>query len=336
MQLLFDFESDSSPIATAQAALLLSSWIPNAGQSRAYTGSTWLGVAIQQAKLAEAHRYASVVPAHWTGPQPAALRKHQNSLKRLWWCIIMYDRVLAVCTRRPLQITRAHFDVDAPHHAPLGADDLADEMERSRVYNPGTRKALVDIFALHTKLAVVLTDLLVEVWPLDDAPRWEKRFGPDEMRQMDHCKRQMLAWYQEAAARFPPPRDTGPRKTATLGGHGARGAADFRHDSVLLYTNLMYMLYQCVARSHQNTYCCLIISWLTKPVCSSSLTRLCHHECLQLTLASISPQAPDTALAVKAAMAKNRIDIQDAASGAVDCLQEVLRLRLSRWLPLSS
>lgn len=77
---------------------------------------------------------------------------------------------------------------------------------------------------------------------------------------------------------------------------------------------------------------------MTDPIyrLSSSMTRLCHHECLQLTLASISPQTADTALSVKDAMAKNRFDIQGAASGAVDCLKEVLRLRLSRWLPLSS
>lgn len=233
-----------SPIAISQAALLLSSWFPNSGLSRAYTGSTWLGIAIQQAKLAEAHRYASVVPPHRSGnsPQASALLKHQNSLKRLWWCIIMYDRVIAVCSRRPIQITRAHFDLDSVRHEPLGYADLDDEIERSRVYNPGTRKSLVDIFELHTKLAVVLTDLLVVVWPLDDAPRWEKSFGDEEMRKIENCKMQMLDWYREASARFPIPKDPGPRKAAF--GNGARGAGDFRHDSVLLYTNLMYMLYQ--------------------------------------------------------------------------------------------
>lgn len=244
IQLLFDFESESSPIAIAQAALLLSSWIPNSGHSRSYTGSTWLGVAIQQAKLAEAHRYASVVPPHWSGSQQSALLKHQNSLKRLWWCIIMYDRVLAVCSRRPIQVTRAHFDLDSSRHEPLGYTDLADEIERSRVYNPGTRKSLVEIFELHTKLAVALTDLLVVVWPLDDAPRWEKRFGDEEMRKIEHCKTQMMSWYREASARFPMPKDPGPRKSMVGMGNGARGAADFRHDSVMLYTNLMYMLYQ--------------------------------------------------------------------------------------------
>lgn len=156
----------------------------------------------------------------------------------------MYDRVLAVCSRRPIQITRAHFDLDSGRHEPIGYADLADEIERSRVYNPGTRKSLVEIFELHTKLAVALTDLLGVVWPLDDAPRWEKRFGEEEMMKIDHCKMQMLNWYREASARFPMPKDSGPRKS-TLNGHGARGAgADFRHDSVLLYTNLMYMLYQ--------------------------------------------------------------------------------------------
>lgn len=75
---------------------------------------------------------------------------------------------------------------------------------------------------------------------------------------------------------------------------------------------------------------------LTNQFSSSAMTRLCHHECLQLTLASISTDCEDMALSVKSAMTKNRLDIQDAASGTVDCLKEVLRFRLSRWLPLSS
>lgn len=36
------------------------------------------------------------------------------------------------------------------------------------------------------------------------------------------------------------------------------------------------------------------------------------------------------------ALAKNGLEIRDAASGAVRCLRELVQLRLSRWLPLSS
>lgn len=237
LQLLFDFESESSPIIIAQAALLLSSWLPNSGNSRSYTGITWLTIAIQHAKLAEAHRYASIVPTHWSNAQSSGLRKHQNNLKRLWWSIIMYDRALAISCRRPIQVTRAHFDLDLEKHAPLDVADMADEIERSRVYNPGTRKLLIEIFAQMTKLAVALTDLLVVVWPLDDAPRWEKRFGDEDIRKIEDCKIQMLKWYEEASVKFPIPTDTGTRRN-----EGRR--TDFRHDSVILYTNLMYISYQ--------------------------------------------------------------------------------------------
>lgn len=65
------------------------------------------------------------------------------------------------------------------------------------------------------------------------------------------------------------------------------------------------------------------------------MTRLCHHECLQLTLAAISTRTSGT-LPDPLALAKNGLEIRDAASGAVRCLRELIQLRLSRWLPLSS
>ena len=59
-KLLYDFETESGPVAIAQAALLLSFWSPaaNAGGAK-NPNSAWLSTAIQQAKSADAHNYAA-------------------------------------------------------------------------------------------------------------------------------------------------------------------------------------------------------------------------------------------------------------------------------------
>ncbi|KAI3393263.1 hypothetical protein diail_4522 [Diaporthe ilicicola] len=310
-KLLFDFGSEYSPLAVAQATLLLSSWSPNPSGNNTRVSSGWLSTSIHQAKIAGAHRYASLHQAQWpeSESQRSRVLKHQNDLKRLWWCIVLRDRVLSLTFRTCIQITRVHFDFDAEAHAPLGFADLASEIERSRVYNSGTKRSLIEMLAHHIQLMVALTDLLAIVWPLDEVPQWAKRYGEEEAGKIERCKAQLRSWYQRSTARFPMPGD-GILERPGATGSGRRGP-EFHHDSVVLYTNLMYITYH------------------------SALTRLCHHECLQLTLASITTRLGGT-LPDPSAMAKNGLEIRDAASGAVRCLRELIQLRLSKWLPLSS
>ncbi|KAL1857465.1 hypothetical protein Daus18300_010329 [Diaporthe australafricana] len=307
-KLLFDFGSEYSPLAVAQATLLLSSWSPNPSGNNTRISSSWLSTSIQQAKIAGAHRYSSLHQTQWPESQRSQVLKHQNALKRLWWCIILRDRILSLSFRTCIQVTRVHFDFDAEAHTPLGFGDLSSEIERSRVYNSGTKRSLIEILAYHFQLVVALTDLLVLVWPLDEVPQWARRHGEEEAVNIERCKGQLRSWYQRSTARFPMPGD-GILATPSATG-GGRGA-EFHHESVVLYTDLMYLTYH------------------------SALTRLCHHECLQLTLASISTRSGGT-LPDPSAMAKNGLEIRDSASGAVRCLRELVQLRLSKWLPLSS
>ncbi|KAJ0122430.1 cutinase transcription factor 1 beta [Diaporthe amygdali] len=308
-KLLFDFGSEYSPIAVAQATLLLSSWAPNPSGNNTRVSSSWLSVSIQQAKIAGAHRYSSLHQTQWPESQRSRVLKHQNDLKRLWWCIVLRDRILSLSFRTSIQVTRVHFDFDAETHAPLGFADLSSEIERSRVYNSGTKKSLIEILAHHIQLMVALTDLLVLVWPLDEVPQWARRHGEEEVGKIERCKGQLRSWYQRSTSRFPMPGDE-ILSRPNMAGRGGRGA-EFHHDSVVLYTNLMYITYH------------------------SAMTRLCHHECLQLTLASISTR-PGGTLPDPSSLAKNGLEIRDAASGAVRCLMELVQLRLSKWLPLSS
>ncbi|KAK9777243.1 putative Zn(2)-C6 fungal-type domain-containing protein [Seiridium cardinale] len=298
-KLLYDLDSEVSMVSLAQAALLLSHWSPNFTHAFKKANSAWLGIAIQNAKSAEAHLY-SAMPTYSATASPAQNKK-QNVLKRLWWCCILRDRILPLGLRRSLKITRYHFDFDA--NPGFGYTDLADEIDRSRVYNSGTKRCLIEIFVQLVELGTVLTDLLMLVFPLDDSPGWGKQGGPEDAEKVRQCKGALRRWYKGATLRFPMfGGDAVPRMTVS-------GGKDFQHDSVILYTNLMYMYYH------------------------SARVVLSHHEVLHTALAAATPNLTNS-LREFSNIYENRHELQDAASGVTECLKELIQLRLARWLPI--
>lgn len=225
----------------AQTALLLSSWSPRPAPNRAHTSSFWLRVSVEQARLAGAHRYKSLDPGFLSGPRHSRVFKHQNSLKRLWWCIILTDRILSLSWRRPIQVTTAQFDVHSEYDLPFDYTDLADEIERSRVYNSGTKRSLIEIFVQMVRLAVALTDLLVLAWPVNDAPVWNKELGDEDASSIMDCKSRLSSWKSAAARRLVASGGVGESADRSNGRE-----AGFTHDSVVLYTGFLYLLYQWV------------------------------------------------------------------------------------------
>ncbi|KAF7563252.1 hypothetical protein G7046_g887 [Stylonectria norvegica] len=299
-KLLYDLESESSPLSIAQGALLLSFWSPSTTRK---PNTSWLSLAIQHAKSAEAHHYAAM-PVFSAITHPMQHRK-QNILKKIWWCCIIRDRTLGLLMRRPIQITKAHFDFDA--NPVMSAADLEDEFERSRVYNSGTKRSLAEVLAQVIELYVVLTDILMLVFPLDDAPGWGREMKPEDAGRIRECKTSLRRWYKMATLRFP-----------LFGGSPLSSAAtdnrkEFHHDSVILYTNLMYMYYH------------------------SSRVVLSHHEILHLAILQATPFG-DSAKAANtmSTIYENRHELQDAASGVTECLKELVHLKLARWLPISA
>ncbi|KAF6811795.1 fungal specific transcription factor domain-containing protein [Colletotrichum sojae] len=292
-KLLYDLESESSALAISQAALLLSYWSPPSSPALRKPNTAWLAIAIQNAKTVEAHHYAT---------RTAPLKK-RNLLKRLWWCCIIRDRILSLCLRRGVQITRNHFDFDA--NGILGYADLLDEIERSRVYNPGTKRCLAEMLEQLVELCVVLTDILILVFPLDDNPGWGREMRPEEQDKVRGCKVALRRWYKGATLRFP----------MFGGGSVARMKSpgnEFQHDSVILYTNLMYMYYH------------------------SSRVVLSHHEVLHLAITAAAPSFSAIPTSDLVIIGENRHELQDAASGVTECLKELIHLRLARWLPISA
>jgi hypothetical protein len=234
--------------------------------------------------------------------------------------------------RRSIQITRAHFDFDA--NSTLCAADLADEVDRSKVYNPDTKRALIDILGQLIDLCVLLTDMLVLVYPLDDTPGWGKMMRPDEMERVRDGKVALRRWYKGATLKFPMFGGGSSARTSNNMASEAgtrRGGREYHHDSVILYTNLMYMYYQYVLLP-----IFFFFSQLEGVLTFASCSRvaLCHHEVLHLTVASGQPINGHTRDV--SSIYENRHELQDAASGVTECLKELVQLRLARWLPISA
>ncbi|KAJ2973401.1 hypothetical protein NUW58_g8948 [Xylaria curta] len=298
--LLFDFDTESSLVCLSQAALLLTYWAPNWSLATKKPNTAWLGVAIQNAKSAEAHIY-SAMPTISPLTEPMEHKK-QNSLKRLWWCCVFRDRLLSLGMRRSIQVSRAQFDVDTNHG--FGFSDLSDEIGLSKVYNSETKKRLIEIFVQLGELCSVMTDLLTLVFPLDDVPGWGRHNGVEGAEKVRECKTALRRWYKAATLHFP-----------VFGGNSmpSKMTADkhHQHDSVILYTNLMYMFYH------------------------SARAALCHHEVLQAAMASSSPNLNNN-LRGFSNIYESRNELQDAACGVTECLNELIQRRLARWLPISA
>lgn len=126
-KLLYDLGFESSPVCISQTALLLTFTSLSASRN---PNTSWLNIAIENAKITEAHLYAYI---------PASLAQHQeqNILKRVWWYCVIRDRSRGLLMRLPIQITKDQFGGDV---YPLGIAGLADEFERSWVYNAATKK----------------------------------------------------------------------------------------------------------------------------------------------------------------------------------------------------
>lgn len=300
-KLLHDLETESSPLALSQACLLLSFWAPSSTRK---PNTSWLSLAIQHAKTAEAHHY-SAMPQFSPISHPLQHRK-QNILKRVWWGCIIRDRCLGLLMRRPLQITKSHFDFDS--NPTFDLSDLASEFGASRVYDTDTKRCLADVLAQIIELYVVLTDILMLVFPLDDTPGWGREMTTEDAGRVSECKKLLRRWYKDTTLRFPMVNGN---VTSSSGNSELRG--QYRHGSCILYTNLMYMYYH------------------------SARVVLGHYEILHLAILQAVPEKDDSdKLRDLSVIYENRHELQDAASGVTECLKELVQLKLARWLPISA
>ncbi|KAJ2893455.1 uncharacterized protein MKZ38_008663 [Zalerion maritima] len=287
-KLLYDFDIESSPVAIARAALLLSYWTPPA-RADLKPNSTWLSVAVQNARNARADYDSAMARDVLEAPG-----KESATLSRLWWCCIMRDRILSLGLRRSIQITKTTFDVEK--HYSKGCLHLQDEVHRSRLYSPATKQALAGVLVRTVRLCVIMTDVILLAFPPDREVAsdggWSGRPAHAlDYKKMRECRASLYAWFEETNGIVYIPSD---RNKIAL------------HESVLLYTNLMYIYYH----------------W--------ARVVLCH--CQLRSVVSVPKANPDLSQ-MEILWAKN--EIQDASSCISDGLEALNKLRITRCLPLS-
>ena len=184
-----------------------------------HAGTTWLSLAIQNAMIVGAHRFHQ---------ERDKADKQAMAKKRLWWSIIIRDRIMPLALRRSPQIENSHFDLDLEG---LNEDDLQDEIACSRVYNPSTKVLLAKLLFYQCQFALVLTELLATAYN----PKMftmSRSLSQDqflrELGKMAALDAKLVDWFGSIKG--------------TLDHNLQQG--DEINDSLKLHSELMYMYYQ--------------------------------------------------------------------------------------------
>jgi hypothetical protein len=112
--------------------------------------SIWLSKAIAHAKTAGAEHYYREKDS-----------TQRLQLKRLWWSCILRDRMIALGVRRMIQIGPETFDFDQPG---LEEEDLAEECDKSDVYDCASKQSLSKIVAAQCELAVAMMPMMITAY----------------------------------------------------------------------------------------------------------------------------------------------------------------------------
>lgn len=250
--------------------------------------------------LSLAIQYAQKAEAHRFPALSDHSEKELQARKRVWWCCIIQDRSIGLLLRRPLHITNESFDFGID---PLNDADLDDETDRSKVYDGTTKKRLAQVFARWVRLCIVLTDIVLLAFPPNN--RQCPKAAQGHAITFHDCKAALRRWYTITTPRLPKlPKDqplTPPSENSHEGG--------MYHPSVTLYTELMYMYYYMARVT----------------ICHCEMFRFAAHEGFHWNI-SPSRDAPF--------VLKGRDELQDAISAISDCHKVLVRLRLTRWLPI--
>lgn len=178
---------------------MLSYYVPKKDARRKNT--QWLAQGVFFARMAHADRYYS--PAN-----ESKGRAHVATLKRLWWCCLLRDRILPLGLRRTLQIDHIEPEMDF-----LSASDFASELGNSRVHqDPAIQAQIFSIIRLTCKLAHALTQPMCAMFRVES---FEERawISADalsrQLQEMRGCIKRLQSWYEEANRLFPSPISLG-------------------------------------------------------------------------------------------------------------------------------
>lgn len=153
------------------------------------TNSYWLSTAVHFARSVNAHRYETLDDDS----------DEKLTLKRLWWCCIVRDRIMALSLRRPIQIRPSDFDFDQPG---LIEEDLKDEIRGSIVYDSSTKRIVLQLAASLCELAVTLNDVLTVCYPQKPQTSAQPTETTGDPKELMVLVSKLDTWYETAVARF--------------------------------------------------------------------------------------------------------------------------------------
>ncbi|PCD37061.1 hypothetical protein AU210_005566 [Fusarium oxysporum f. sp. radicis-cucumerinum] len=296
-KLLYSSQMHTDHILMAQAALLLTYWSSSLNSSEKQPNSIWLGRAISHAKALGADKCADVPKG--VGQASSQQRLHDNRLRRIWWCCIIRDRIISLCVRRHLQISRDHLDNHAT--TTISYETLSGENDRSHVYDVDTKSSLITLMLTMTDLCLCLSDILTVVHPAKDFTVSDARDSTRRILHIYECKKGLEDWCAKAVASS---------SIMAITEHDGR-QVDMPKSSVLMFANMIWIYYH----SARVTLCNfeLLLGMTTHSLVS--------YESTQLQVATIE---------------RVRIGLWDAATHITNRLEQLLDLGLARYLPSSA
>ncbi|RSL90683.1 hypothetical protein CEP52_014521 [Fusarium oligoseptatum] len=229
-KILYDLKIESSRVHIAQSALLISYWSPSFVKAASRPNTTWLSIAIKNAKS---------VKAHLSGLESAVVKdepqeQRRCSLKRLWGCCIVRDSTLSIALRRSCQITAA--DRNAEIKFVLKYADLEVELSRSQVYDAPTKKYLIMAFLHLAELCRRMAHVSKLLFPFENGSTEDTFPTPttDDKQTIGTFKYFLSGWCDTAKLWLQSPDPVDKPKLVNT---------ELSHSSVALFTNLMYIYY---------------------------------------------------------------------------------------------
>ncbi|OJJ34569.1 hypothetical protein ASPWEDRAFT_112951 [Aspergillus wentii DTO 134E9] len=203
-KLLFDLKAETDPFAKAQGAVLLTH---HTSTDDPQAGSIWLMRAIQNAMIVGCSQEIS------------STEIVVSMKKRLWWSILLRDRVISIGLRRRPQVTSMEFNTGDNW---LKEEDFSEDISQSRVYEEDVKILLFQVMQEQCRLAVLLTDMVALVFSSHgiSSPSLSLPEFKAVIAAIKRIKCSLDKW--EAGSSFLPSTS---------------------HEPVTLFTNLTYMYY---------------------------------------------------------------------------------------------
>ncbi|KAL9573922.1 hypothetical protein ACKAV7_001954 [Fusarium commune] len=229
-QLLYDQETESSPVVLAQVSLLLAHWTSQKSSRTNRPSTQWLGRAIHHSQ-----------DAIYLADVSTSVKSHfsQGNLRRLWGCCILSDCIHSLYTRRPLMIPPGMVEAESDCLV-LSRADLSHEIGRSRVYGVEAKQRFIDAQEQMSALISILRRVLALVYPQGGMAtcRTASTLGGEGYDSRD-CKNHLKTWYNDSLILLISGRDSALGSPVSLDDGTEHGGS--QHDPIELLVSMMHL-----------------------------------------------------------------------------------------------